>query len=95
VVTGAGLAELEALLGERVAAALGGEEAPALPRVRHRRLLEDAQAALTRAGPAIASGTGLAAEDLRAAATSLGRLSGRIDVEDLLAEVFSTFCIGK
>jgi tRNA modification GTPase len=94
-VTGAGLAELEALLGERVAAALGGEEAPALTRVRHRRLLEDAQAALTRAGPAIASGTELAAEDLRAAATSLGRLSGRIDVEDLLAEVFSTFCIGK
>jgi tRNA modification GTPase len=98
-VTGAGLVELEALLAERVAAALGGEEAPALTRARHRRLLEDAQAALARAGPALEPESGLgpelAAEDLRAAAASLGRLSGRIDVEDLLDEVFANFCIGK
>ena len=98
-VTGAGLAELEALLAASVASALGSEEAPALTRARHRRLLEDALAALTRAGPALEPESGLgpelAAEDLRAAAASLGRLSGRIDVEDLLDEVFANFCIGK
>ena len=37
----------------------------------------------------------LAAEDLRLAATALGRLTGRVDVEDLLDVIFSEFCIGK
>jgi tRNA modification GTPase len=34
-------------------------------------------------------------EDLRLAARSLGRITGRIDVEDLLDVIFSKFCIGK
>ncbi|MGE3143022.1 MAG: GTPase, partial [Hyphomonadaceae bacterium] len=91
--TGAGLAALEAALAARVAAALGGEEAPALTRARHRRLVEAALAALTRA--AEAGAPELAAEDLRAAADALGRITGRIDVEDLLEQIFSSFCIGK
>jgi len=37
----------------------------------------------------------LRAEDLRQAAQSLGRLTGRVDVEDVLDRVFSSFCIGK
>jgi tRNA modification GTPase len=37
----------------------------------------------------------LAAEDVRVAADQIGRLTGRIDVEDLLDEIFSSFCIGK
>ena len=37
----------------------------------------------------------LIAEDLRHAAQSLGRISGQVDVEDLLDEIFSSFCIGK
>ena len=90
--TGVGLAELEGELARRVEVALGAQEVPALTRVRHRRLVEEALAALSRPRPEAAE---LWAEDLRLAAQALGRLTGRIDVEDLLDEVFSTFCIGK
>ena len=37
----------------------------------------------------------LRAESLRAAASSLGRITGRVDVEQLLDVIFSQFCIGK
>jgi len=37
----------------------------------------------------------LAGEDFRLAATALGRITGVIDVEDLLDAIFSSFCIGK
>ncbi|MEZ5994222.1 MAG: tRNA uridine-5-carboxymethylaminomethyl(34) synthesis GTPase MnmE [Hyphomonadaceae bacterium] len=94
-VTGEGVAELEALIAKRVTEALGREEAPALTRARHRRLVEEARAALARAMPALGLGAELAAEDVRAASAAIGRLTGRIDVEDLLDEIFSSFCIGK
>jgi|CXWL01.1.fsa_nt_gi tRNA modification GTPase len=93
--TGQGIPELQALIASRVADALGREEAPALTRVRHRRLVEEARAALERALPALSAGPELAAEDVRLAAAAIGRLTGRIDVEDLLDEIFSRFCIGK
>ncbi|MET0182938.1 MAG: tRNA uridine-5-carboxymethylaminomethyl(34) synthesis GTPase MnmE [Caulobacterales bacterium] len=95
VKTGTGLAELEAALSERVAAALGVQEAPALTRARHRFLLGQAAAALERAEAALFGGTELAAEELRTAAFAVGKLTGRIDVEDLLDDIFSKFCIGK
>ena len=77
--------------------ALGREEAPVLTRARHRRLVEEAQlAALRRAVAALDAGPELAAEDVRVAPPhAIGRLTGRIDVEDLLGEIFSSFCIGK
>jgi len=93
--TGEGLRDLEALLAERVTDALGREEAPVLTRARHRRLVQDAQLAIVGAQGAIANGPEYAAEDVRRAATAIGRLTGRIDVEDLLDEIFSSFCIGK
>ncbi len=93
--TGEGLAELHDRLEARVAEALGREEAPVLTRARHRRLVEEARAALMRAVPALDQGPELAAEDVRVAADQIGRLTGRIDVEDLLGEIFSSFCIGK
>jgi tRNA modification GTPase len=93
--TGEGLRELYALLTERVTEALGREEAPALTRARHRLLVEEARAALERAIPALSQGAELAAEDVRVAAHAIGRLTGRIDVEELLDEIFSSFCIGK
>lgn len=95
VKTGVGLPFLEAAITERVAAALGNREAPALTRARHRFLVEQAAAALDRADAALAQGPELAAEELRAAAFAVGRLTGRIDVEDLLDDIFSKFCIGK
>ncbi len=37
----------------------------------------------------------LRAEDVRRAAHALGRITGRVDVEDVLGQIFSRFCIGK
>ena len=64
-----------------------------LTRVRHRKALEECLVALQRARAA--SESELAAEDLRLAARALGRLTGRIDVEEILDAVFRDFCIGK
>jgi tRNA modification GTPase len=89
------IADLTQGLTGKVAEALGREEAPVLTRARHRRLVEEARGALLRAIPALDRGAELAAEDVRVAADQIGRLTGRIDVEDLLGEIFSSFCIGK
>jgi tRNA modification GTPase len=71
-------------------------EAAVVTRARHRRALEDTIAALDRALAEGGSGREeLIAEDLRGAATVLGRLTGRVDVEDILDVIFRDFCIGK
>jgi tRNA modification GTPase len=90
--TGAGVAALIA----RVTAAAGrlaGGETPALTRRRHRRALEACHAALDRAEPNLEAE--VRAEELRLAATELGRITGRVDVERVLDVVFRDFCIGK
>ncbi len=67
-------------------------------RARHRHLFEETVAAIDRAlAEAAKSGEHeeLIAEELRSAATTLGRLTGRVDVEDILDVIFRDFCIGK
>jgi tRNA modification GTPase len=65
-------------------------------RERQRRMLEDVSAALDRARAEGPTGReDIVAEELRAAATSLGRLTGHVDVEDVLDRLFRDFCIGK
>ena len=93
--TGAGMAALEARLTQEVAARLerGSGEAAPLTRARHRQSLEDCAAALTRARAA--ARPELIAEDLRLALRALGRIAGRVDVEDVLDAIFREFCIGK
>ncbi|MGC9953914.1 MAG: tRNA uridine-5-carboxymethylaminomethyl(34) synthesis GTPase MnmE [Rhizomicrobium sp.] len=71
----------------------GGGDAPLLTRPRHRHALGEAVAALQRA--AGAQQPELFAEDLRLALRSLGRITGRVDVEELLDTIFRDFCIGK
>lgn len=93
--TGEGVATLLDRLSERVAATLGGAGAPALTRARHAALVTEAAEAVARAQMALEAAPELAGEDLRRAAHALGRLVGRIDVEDVLGEIFSSFCIGK
>ncbi|MBI1186427.1 MAG: tRNA uridine-5-carboxymethylaminomethyl(34) synthesis GTPase MnmE [Alphaproteobacteria bacterium] len=93
--TGEGVAALVVAVEQRVAAALASEEAAPITRARHRALIEETHAALTRADAALEEGAELAAEDLRLAARALGRITGRVDVEDILGEIFSRFCIGK
>lgn len=93
--TGAGLDALEARLAEEAAALLwsGGGEAPLVTRARQRAALEETAEALRRALGAPAAE--LRAEDLRLALRGLGRLAGRVDVEELLDVIFRDFCIGK
>ena len=79
-------------LGERVAQSYR-IEAPVLTRTRHRQALEEATESLRRALSAPLSE--LRAEDLRLALRSLGRITGAVDVEDLLDVIFRDFCIGK
>ena len=93
ITTGVGMEELLAKLEAAVASRLGGSEAPALTRARHRSALEDCVAALRRARAA--GPVELVAEDLRLAVRSLGRITGRVGVEDLLDVIFRDFCIGK
>jgi len=94
---GSGLAELKARLTARVSEALTGAEFPAATRARHRQDLTAARAHLGRALHALSAPieVELAAEDVRLAARSLAKISGRIDPEDVLDRVFARFCIGK
>ncbi|MFN8926887.1 MAG: tRNA uridine-5-carboxymethylaminomethyl(34) synthesis GTPase MnmE [Rhodospirillales bacterium] len=91
--TGAGLAELLARLTMAVTDRFAAADQPALTRARHRSALIEARDALARSRSARLPE--LAAEDLRLAARALGRITGRIDVEDLLDVIFRDFCIGK
>ena len=68
-------------------------EAPPLTRARHRAALVEAAGHLARARSATEQE--LFAEDLRLATRAIGRITGRVDVEDLLDVVFRDFCIGK
>jgi tRNA modification GTPase len=92
--TGEGFDQLLEVIGKKVTERLERTgEAPVLTRARHRHALEQAKAALDRAQGA--SETELFAEDLRLATRWIGRITGRVDVEELLDVVFRDFCIGK
>ena len=82
-------------LSTLVAARAGRVEAPLLTRERHRRVLTEAIGHLARAEASGAVGLELVAEDLRLAQRVLGRVTGAVDVEQLLDIVFADFCIGK
>lgn len=91
--TGAGLPELMSRLEAEAKLRMVGGGAPGLTRLRHRQGLQDCRDALLR-GLGVADDE-LVAEDLRLAARHLGRITGRVDVEDILDVVFNDFCIGK
>lgn len=91
--TGAGVDAFLKVLEQKIAGMIGRSEAPALTRQRHREALERCVESLERCLEATLPE--LLAEDLRLAVRSLGRITGRVDVEDLLDIVFRDFCIGK
>jgi len=100
--TGAGLDELTRQLAEVARARIGVSESPAITRVRYRQHLKTCMSALQAFMTGVQgdmSGSQadieLRAEDLRQAAHALGRITGRVDVEDVLGEIFARFCIGK
>jgi tRNA modification GTPase len=91
-----GFGNFFAALAEHARQYLGSTEPALVTRERHRRALEDAVAALDRVlnEPSPAREEVLA-EDLRLAGRALGRLTGRVDVEEILDVIFRDFCIGK
>ena len=89
-----GLSDLLQALQSHAVDVFGRQTEPVATRARHRRHLIEAVAALQRA-VCPEQALELRAEDLRSAGESLGRLSGRIDVEDMLDVIFREFCIGK
>jgi tRNA modification GTPase len=92
---GDGIAELISALIGFAQDYLGSGEVSLISRARQRKLLEETADSLRRSIEVIGKGEELAAEELRAAAYSLGRLLGRVDVEDILGAIFRDFCIGK
>jgi tRNA modification GTPase len=94
--TGNGFDMLLNALAREAEKFLAGAESALVTRERHRRALKDALGALRRAlAPALSSREDILAEELRLAARALGRLTGRVDVDDVLHVIFRDFCIGK
>jgi tRNA modification GTPase len=101
-VTGEGLAELRRRLVAAAREAMETGESAVLSRARHREALTVAAGALERCNARLTTSRGttgvdleLLGEDLRLALRAIGRITGRVDVEDMLDVVFREFCIGK
>ncbi len=91
VVTGEGVSALIVRLGAAASEGLGGGQA-LVTRARQVEAIGDAAEALERVADAAEE---VAADLLRTASAAIGRLSGRVDVEDVLDRLFGEFCIGK
>jgi len=93
--TGVGLTELHDWIATRLERDLAGADFPAVTRERHRLRLSEALTAVEAGLAALEAAPEMAGDDLRRAAHALARVTGEIGVEDVLGEVFSSFCIGK
>jgi tRNA modification GTPase len=92
--SGEGVTELLQRIGEFLKGQVAPGESSLISRARQRAALSacrDALLAAVREDHALE----LRAEDLRHATDALGRLAGRVDVEDVLDVIFREFCIGK
>ncbi len=92
---GTGIDELTRNLAEAAKARIGTSEMPAITRARYRAHLKACVQALDAFLGLPSEQAELRAEDLRQAAQALGRITGRVDVEDVLDQIFGRFCIGK
>ena len=93
--TGAGLPELIGRVAALARERIGNLSSPAITRERYRQQLNTCMNALEQFMSLESDAHELRAEDLRVAAHALGRITGRVDVEDVLGEIFGRFCIGK
>jgi len=94
--TGIGVDALAAALSGYAETYFAATESAVITRARHRQALRETVAALDRVlAQDHSTREELIAEELRSAATTLGRLTGRVDVEDILDVIFRDFCIGK
>ena len=93
--TGSGIDDLSAMIADRARSAVGPNSQSAPTQERHRIHL---QQTIIHIAAFLSGGDEqleLRAEDLRLAANDLGRLTGRIDPEEVLGQIFGRFCIGK
>lgn len=91
-----GMEELNNLLQKTIKSLIPPDEAPILTRHRHITAVQMAIEALERAKTNNVTTTPeLMAEEMRVAVNALGRITGRIDIEDVLDQIFVSFCIGK
>jgi tRNA modification GTPase len=95
VVTGEGLDRLVGEIAKRASEAVGVGTGPVLTQARHRQSLEAARAEIEAFLEGGSEAVELRAEDIRRAAHAIGRITGRVDVEDVLDQIFGRFCIGK
>lgn len=93
--TGEGIADLTLNLEKLVTERFSGMEQASVIRTRHRDAVEESIRLLNDSLLHDAGHIELAAECLRRACFSMGRVTGRVNVEDLLGKIFSEFCIGK
>lgn len=94
VKTGEGIDGLIDQLTEKAKIEMAGE-APSLTRARHRYALNEALSALAKALTVDSKDWEIVAEEVRRSLQALGRISGRVDLDELLDVVFRDFCIGK
>lgn len=91
VVSGLGVTELIGKIGDAAAELMSGGSAI----VTRQRQAESIEAALAALDGTDSVGEEIMADLLRSASEAIGRLSGRVGVEDVLDRLFSEFCIGK
>jgi tRNA modification GTPase len=89
-----GLNSLERAIGERLQSLVASGEAAIVTRQRHRERLKSMLGHLRDAG-STGQPLEIIAEELRLAVHDIGRLTGFVEVENLLDEIFREFCIGK
>ena len=93
--TGYGIDKLLSEIGSRLESQLSSLSSGVLTRRRHRDLLEESLALLNEALNGEMADTTIRAENIRLAGDCIGKICGKIDVEDLLDVIFSEFCVGK
>ena len=92
---GLGLEELRRSIKREIESRVGVAQTLVPARARHKKRLEETLNCVSDALNSETMDLAIRSEYLRLAATSLGRITGRVDVEDLLGVIFSEFCIGK
>jgi len=93
--TGTGIKDLTKRLAKRAGERIGIQEAPLITQARYREQVSTCLMALDTFLSSEPEDIELRAEDLRSARNALGRITGRVDVEDMLDQIFGRFCIGK
>jgi tRNA modification GTPase len=90
---GAGMEHLLSALQSRISAQMDSIASPLITRARHREAMAEALSHLAHFSPT--APIELNCEELRLAASAIGKITGKIWVDDVLDLVFSRFCIGK